>query len=219
MMSVNNYPEPTEPQQGLVALFPTPILIVRGALSASEVESARTYVTQSAREINGSSPNLYHTEISTEDMPDCFKAVEAAVLPHVSALLGVLFGQPLDCQISGMWGNLARPGSYQRRHNHANSIISGIVYLTDASESEATNFHKPRSDTSFSLDCSSNGRIQNPFSASTWSLGVVYQGDAVLFPSYLTHDVPLVTSRERITVAFNALPKELNCSGYVIRLS
>lgn len=207
----------TQPKQRTVSLFPTPLLVVQKLLTIAEIESARSYIYASACHQNNSSENLRHTEIFFEDLPQSFRSIKAALLPQVEIFACMLLGQKLKWSINGMWGNLGISGASQIRHNHANSIVSGIIYLTEEDQSGTTRFHRPQCDLSFSLENSNDDVTRNVFNASTWFLESVSPGDAILFPSFLTHHVPKVAGTDRLTVSFNAVPHQLDCSGYVIR--
>ncbi|CAO4140870.1 putative 2OG-Fe(II) oxygenase [Methylorubrum aminovorans] len=207
----------SQPDTQVIALFPTPIMVAKGILTPDEIEATKVYIYSSARQQNGRSSNLLHTDILYGALPPCFDLINTRVMPMMEQFASLLLGEQLQWHINGMWGNLGRPGASQPPHNHSNSMISGIIYLTTEDQSGTTRFHKPQTDLHFSLSHNNISAQPNVFNASTWFLGSVDPGDAVLFPSFLTHHVPEVIGKERITVAFNAIPEKIDCSGYVIR--
>jgi uncharacterized protein (TIGR02466 family) len=204
-------------KQRVVSLFPTPVLVIEQLLAVDEVEAAREYIYSAACEANGDSPYLRHTSIFSGTLPPSFQPIQAALLPQVALLSGIMLGQALKWRISGMWGNIGREGAVQQSHNHANSIISGIVYLTGEGPTGMTRFYRPRCSLGPSFENRNSEVSNNVFNAVAWHLESVKPGDAILFPSHLMHEVPKIVGHDRLTVAFNALPHELNCSGYIVR--
>jgi uncharacterized protein (TIGR02466 family) len=104
-------------------------------------------------------------------------------------------------------------------HNHANSFISGVVYLTPTHPASQTVFMKSPGGSEFSFKNDHPGTIPNEYCADKWLSPAPEPGDLVLFPSYLMHAVPPNQGERRITLSFNAIPTQLNSWDYVIRFS
>ena len=104
-------------------------------------------------------------------------------------------------------------------HNHANSFVSGVIYLTPTHDSARTVFMKSPGGTDFIFRNDHAGVTPNAFSADKWVSPTVEPGDAVLFPSYLMHAVPPNAGERRITLAFNAIPVRLDSWGYTVGFS
>ena len=107
-------------------------------------------------------------------------------------------------------------------HNHANSFISGVVYLTPTHPDARTVFMKPPGGTDFSFKNDHAGVTTGPYNADKWISMPPEPGDVVLFPSYLLHAVPPNPGERRITLAFNAIPtapRFLGLQDLVQRLS
>ena len=104
-------------------------------------------------------------------------------------------------------------------HNHANSFISGVVYLTPTHPGSQTVFMKSPGGTDFLFRNDHAGMTPGEFSADKWVSPAPLPGDMVLFPSYLMHAVPPNQGERRITLSFNAIPSRLDSWGYVIRFS
>ena len=100
-------------------------------------------------------------------------------------------------EISLMWGTATPKGGSVHRHYHPNSILSGVYYPQNIEYTEIR-FYSPHRPTILPKI-----RYKNVYS----SVSMEYkpqQGDVVLFPSDLDHDVPINTSDEvRYSVAFN----------------
>ena len=104
-------------------------------------------------------------------------------------------------------------------HNHANSFISGVVYLTPTDPSSQTVFMKSPGGSEFMFRNDHQQMTPGQFSADKWLSPRPDPGDLVLFPSYLMHAVPPNQGERRITLALNAIPAQLNSWGYSIRFS
>ena len=99
-------------------------------LQAELVAGLVAHFAANADRANDSSPNLVHTAmLRPSDSP---LLVEAATLitPLLSDFGALLFGERMGWSLKEMWVNVLDTGGRQAMHNHANSFISGVVYLT-----------------------------------------------------------------------------------------
>lgn len=199
-------------------LFPTPVTLFGGMLDADYVEHLKAAIDAEEKWPNAGCAELVHTRVYAADRPACYDRLVECVLPRLAYFGSLIFGQELRWSITGIWGNVATRGAHQPRHNHANSIVSGVVYLTDVEAGACTAFHRNAGGDSFSLRNQNENVRYNAYNGASWAPGAISRGDMMLFPSYLLHEVPRVETDRRLTVAFNAVPNELNYSGYVIRL-
>jgi hypothetical protein len=203
----------------VTGLFPIPFMRARqvlgGALVAGLVEHFSGLVGQQ----NSSSRNLSHTELlKPGDSPLLVDtaALLAPLLPEFGALL---FGEKLGWSLKEMWVNVLDTGGRQAMHNHANSFISGVVYLTRSHDESRTVFMKSPGGTEFAFRNDHAGVATNSYNADKWISPPADPGDVVLFPSYLMHAVPMNPGERRITLAFNAIPTHLDSWGYRVSFS
>jgi hypothetical protein len=200
-------------------LFPTPFMRARGALGSALVAGLVEHFVGRATRDNSSSSNLAHTEmLKPSESP---LLVDAARL--ITPLLGEfgvhLFGERLGWSLKEMWVNVLDHGGRQAMHNHANSFISGVVYLTPCHPGSQTVFMKSPGGSDFLFKNDHQGMTPNEFCADKWVSPAPEPGDMVLFPSYLMHAVPPNQGERRITLSFNAIPTQLNSWDYLIRFS
>jgi uncharacterized protein (TIGR02466 family) len=200
-------------------IFPTPFMRARGALAAPMVARLVEYFTAQATRDNNSSPNLTHTDMLRPSESPLLAEVAVLVTPKLVAFGEHLFGERLRWSLTEMWVNVLDTGGRQAMHNHANSFISGIVYLTPTHPSSQTVFMKSPGGTDFMFKNDHKATKPSEFSADKWISPAPQPGDLVLFPSYLMHAVPPNQGDRRITLSFNAIPAQLNSWGYVIRFS
>jgi uncharacterized protein (TIGR02466 family) len=147
--------------------------------------------------------------------------VDAAKLitPVLADFGALLFGERLGWSLKEMWVNVLDTGGRQAMHNHANSFISGVVYLTPTHPDSRTVFMKSPGGTDFSFKNDHAGVVTGPYNADKWISPLPQPGDVALFPSYLMHAVPPNPGERRITLAFNAIPTALDSWGYRIAFS
>jgi uncharacterized protein (TIGR02466 family) len=132
-------------------------------------------------------------------------------LVHFGSLL---FGEDLAWHIKEMWINRLEAGGFQTVHSHANSFISGVIYLTESDPSARTTFYRSMGGRDFAFANEHKGARMGPFNAPKWAVPATMPGDMVLFPSYLLHEVPKNQGEARMTVAFNAVPDRLRSWDY-----
>lgn len=198
-------------------IFPTPFMRARQVLPARLVSALVAHFLERATRDNNSSNNLQHTEmLKPVDSPLLAEAAEL-VLPKLSEFGTHLFGERLRWGLKEMWVNVLDEGGRQAMHNHANSFISGVVYLTPTHPGSRTVFMKSPGGHDFAFKNEHEGISPTQFSADKWVSPEPSPGDMVLFPSYLMHAVPPNQGERRITLSFNAIPAQLDSWGYVIR--
>jgi uncharacterized protein (TIGR02466 family) len=116
-----------------------------------------------------------------------------------------------------MWVNVLDTGGLQAPHTHANSFVSGVVYLTPTHAESQTVFMKASGGTEFLFKNEGAHVTPGPFNVNRWIGPAPAAGDLVLFPSYVMHAVPPNQGARRITLSFNAIPGGLNSWGYAIK--
>jgi hypothetical protein len=205
--------------QEVIPLFPIPFMRVTGALPASLVNGLVGHFSNVADRTNNSSINLSHTAMLRPG--DSTLLVEAAALitPHLADFGVLLFGERKGWSLKEMWVNVLDTGGRQAMHNHANSFISGVVYLTHTHRDSQTVFMKSPGGTDFAFKNDHADVVSGAYNADKWISPAPAPGDMVLFPSYLMHAVPPNQGGRRITMAFNAIPGALDSWGYRIAFS
>jgi len=197
-------------------LFPTPVVRIAGALDRSLVDALVAHFTAQAVHDNNASQNLSHTAMLGPADSPLFGQAAALLTPRLSGFGALLFGEQLGWSIKEMWVNFLDTGGRQAMHNHANSFISGVVYLTPTHPDARTVFMKSPGGQDYSFRNDNAGVAQGPYNADKWISPQPQPGDLMLFPSYLLHAVPPNPGERRITMAFNAIPTRLDSWGYRI---
>lgn len=198
-------------------LFPTPFLRARKALGPELVAGLIDRFAARATRDNSSSPKLAHTQMLEPGDSPLLLEVASIVTTKLVELGVQLFGERLPWGLKEVWLNVLDTGGRQAMHNHANSFISGVVYLTPTHPSSQTVFMKAPGGTDFLFRNDHEGMTPNEFCADKWVSPAPDPGDLVLFPSYLMHAVPPNQGERRITLSFNAIPAQLKSWDYRIR--
>jgi len=197
-------------------LFPTPFMRAPGTLPPPLVDGLIRHFTGLATRDNNSSSNLSHTEMLRPSDSPLFAEAAALVAPKLVDFGVHLFGERLGWLLKEMWVNVLDTGGRQAMHNHANSFVSGVVYLTPTHPGSQTVFMKSPGGTDFLFKNDHAGITPGQFSADKWISPAPQPGDLILFPSYVLHAVPPNQGKRRITLSFNAIPAQLDSWGYVI---
>ena len=203
----------------VIALFPTPFLRARGALPAGLAAALVAHFSAHAVRDNNASPQLSHTAMLKPGDSPLLVETAALLTPKLADFGVLLFGERLGWSIKEMWVNVLDTGGRQALHNHANSFISGVVYLTPSHPDAQTVFMKSPGGTDFSFRNDHAGMAPSAYSADKWISPAPEPGDCVLFPSYLMHAVPPNPGPRRISLSFNAIPTRLDSWGYAVSFS
>lgn len=200
-------------------LFPTPLMRVPGALDDALVRALVAHFSGQAVRENNSSSQLSHTAMLKPSESPLFVQAAALITPKLAEFGALMFGEQLGWALKEMWVNVLDTGGRQAMHNHANSFISGVVYLTPTHPASQTVFMKSPGGHDFAFKNDHAGTTPGPYSADKWISPAPEPGDLVLFPSYLMHAVPPNPGERRITMAFNAIPSRLDSWGYAVSFS
>lgn len=201
----------------IIGMFPTPILIGRQAIPFDLVQALIAQYQATQTDPNVRDARLGHTPVADPRSHENYVAVLRHVAPLVRAYGKALLGEELGWAIKEIWINRMETGGAQKMHNHANSFVSGVIYLTDCHPSAATVFHRHVGQNTFFLENQNPRCTVGPFNSPIFTMPPVAPGDLVLFPSYIMHEVPPNQGAPRMTAAFNALPERLDSWGYELR--
>ena len=200
-------------------LFPIPLLRSRGVFDPPTVAALASEIQSKFTQRNDRSDRLSHTEIVRPDVSPLYRKVADLAGEKIAEFGTLLFGDRLRWHVKEMWTNVLEPGGSQSLHAHANSFVSGIIYLTPSHRSSHTVFVRNPGGTEFSFRHNTRTAQIGPFNAGKYVTPDIEPGDMVLFPSYLLHEVPRNQGAQRITMAFNAIPERLDSWGYTIGLT
>jgi uncharacterized protein (TIGR02466 family) len=206
-------------QHELIGIFPTPVMRAPATLGKSLVAGLVEHFTRLATRDNNSSAKLSHTQMLQPGDSPLLIEVASLLTPRLMEFGTALLGERMGWSVKEMWVNVLDTGGHQAMHNHANSFISGVIYLTPTHPGSQTVFMKSPGGTDFKFKNDHAGVTPNQFNADKWISPAPQPGDVILFPSYLMHAVPHNQGEQRITLAFNAIPERVDSWGYLVRFS
>ena len=104
--------------------------------------------------------------------------------------------------ITQSWLNYTETNQFHHKHEHPNSLVSGVFYIDCVDEDKITFFKKDYYSTiTFTV------KTYNEFNSTSWWFPVK-TGDIILFPSSLTHMVETKQgTNTRTSLAFNVFVK------------
>jgi uncharacterized protein (TIGR02466 family) len=200
----------------LFGLFAIPFLRSKGALPRRLVDDLVGHFADRTVHSNDSSDHLSHTQMLRPSDSPLFVEAARLITPRLADFGAQLFGEKLGWALKEMWVNVLETGGRQAMHNHANSFVSGVVYLTKTHPDSRTVFMKSPGGTDWIFRNDHARVAATEYSADKWVSPDPEPGDLVLFPSYLMHAVPPNRGDRRVSLAFNAIPSRLDSWGYAI---
>lgn len=105
--------------------------------------------------------------------------------------------------ITQSWLNVNPPGSSHHRHNHSNSLISGVYYIDTTPEDNIMFISQNHQTVTNNPTIQINVSEYTMANSNSWQLPVK-NNDIVFFPSTTLHEVADNTgNKDRISLAFN----------------
>ena len=123
---------------------------------------------------------------------DCFNT-------YASNVLRIKENVSLD--VTQSWANFTQKGQYHHKHNHSNSVLSGVFYVKADETMDKIMFFKEGYD-----QIKLEPQDFNIHNSDSWFFNVKSNQFAV-FPSSLTHMVPATETEERVSISCNTFPK------------
>ena len=105
--------------------------------------------------------------------------------------------------ITQSWLNYTETNQYHHKHEHPNSLVSGVFYINCNEKFDKINFYKKDNYSTIKLET----KEWNLWNSESWWF-TVKTGDVIMFPSSLTHMVETKQGNNtRISLAFNVFVK------------
>ena len=178
-------------------LFPTPVGMIDLDRSLSKKELS-FILKQDKRPNMGNKTSINYTLLKSAPLTSLRSWLEDQVQEFFKITVNPK--QDVSLKITQSWANYSEPGQFHHKHEHPNSFISGIFYVQTNLSDKVYFFNDKYQQIKFTPE---NWNIWN--SESWWYEAVA--GRLILFPSSLTHMVPLVEGDQtRISISFNTFP-------------
>ncbi len=186
----------------IVALFPTLVSLVAYERAAEFNPRARARLEDLERQGTGSlKDGQWQSGHELHEDP-VFKELADFVQGAVAARFEALRYRPATLAITGLWGNVNRPGYQHMAHAHSNNFISGVYYVTAPENAGGIVFQDPRLQNKVLVPAIAEITDINSTAIRLPSV----EGQMILFPSWLEHFTETNRSQvPRISIAFNLM--------------
>jgi uncharacterized protein (TIGR02466 family) len=182
-------------------LFPTPVMFsgigrefTKKELAYIESHSSATYPNEG----NDTSNNTYI--LNEPEMADLNKIVTEWLNEYLKRVYKPKY--PAEAFLTQSWLNWTKKGGFHHKHQHPNSFISGVLYISTDSTKDSITFY-----TSDYKQLQLHSDTPDIMNSNSWGFGVK-TGGIIIFPSSLIHRVKDVIADDvRISLAFNSFIK------------
>ena len=179
-------------------IFPTPIMHTE--LGRNFTERELIFFEKHSHLINRNVGNVVSSNsqiLDEPEMEDLKKFVTNYLEEYIERVYNPKFSTEIF--ITQSWINWTKKGEYHHKHDHPNSLISGVFYLSADSSKDTITFWRAGY-----KQLQIEPKVYDVFNSDSWWFKVK-TGDMVMFPSSLTHSVnEVVTENVRVSLAFNS---------------
>ena len=137
--------------------------------------------------------------LNKHELIDLKKSIIDSVRSYIHSIVKV----SEDCrfELTTSWANKHSTSDFSQEHNHVNSLISGILFISIPEDSGNNVFYNPNPNLGLSLEF--NYTDFNQYNSNKIEMKPT-AGDLLIFPSSLKHSVTKNKSNDdRYTIAFN----------------
>ena len=191
----------------LLQLFPIPVMICPYPLDYSkELEWIRNCETRKENKGGDGSAGYTHYNRQSDDTfvldkPE-LSNIRAFIEAKLHKFVTEIMASTDKLVITQSWLNKNKKGESHHEHVHPNSMVSGVWYPQIHEQLPPIQFRSRNQ-----RDVALSTEKYNTFNSATFMLPMK-RGELILFPSNLTHSVPVNKfEEERISLSFNSWPK------------
>ena len=182
-------------------LFPTPVMF--NDISRDFTKKELTFINSHSKATNRNVGNTVSNNsyiLEEPEMKDLKKFITEQLNEYVKRVYKPKF--PAKAFVTQSWLNWTKKGEFHHKHEHPNSFISGVLYISTDSTKGKITFHKSEY-RQLQLDTDTF----DVMNSDSWWFNVK-TGGIVMFPSSLTHHVEDVLADDvRVSLAFNSFIK------------
>jgi len=183
------------------AIFPTPIYISK--LNRELTNKELSFINKTKFDCNKNEGNITSNDnyiLNNKLFKDLKTDLDLRVKDYFQKIIS-----PTDAitpYITQSWLNYTETNQYQHKHQHPNSLVSGVFYINCDDKFDKIKFFNDKYQT-----IKPEIKDWNIWNSETWWFSVK-TGDIILFPSSLTHMVETKQGdNTRISLAFNIFIK------------
>ena len=194
----------THMEPGTRGIFPVPVYTARrdSNLDSAEKKDIKDIIEE------GNYPNVSNsTSNNSYIFDDKLKKLKEFCEQHIKIYAKEVINpkQELDFYITQSWLNVNKPGESHHLHNHPNSIISGVFYIS-TEEDDKIHFYDPAETLKDRIEI--QPKEYNIWNSANWSIPAE-TNDLLLFPAWLEHSVKPneKATKDRLSISFNVFAK------------
>ena len=183
-------------------LFPEPLYFskLERVLTKKELKT----IAQYKKKTNSNEGNITSSEnyvLENKAFNNLKKDLHTKVMDYFDKVMCT--DNPITPYITQSWINYTKSDQYHHKHNHSNSLISGIFYISADKEVDSVTFHRAFLEDGIKL----NTTKYNTFNSTSCTFPVE-TGNILLFRSSLVHGVGKKKGNNiRISLSFNVFFK------------
>jgi uncharacterized protein (TIGR02466 family) len=189
-------------ESNIHGIFPTPIYISK--LDRSLTEEELLFVNQIKSDVYKNEGNVTSNDnyiLNNEAFKNLKEELDLRVQDYFTKIVSP--ANDITPYITQSWLNYTETNQFHHKHQHPNSLVSGVFYINCDEKFDKIKFYK----NDIYQTIKPQIKDWNLWNSETWWFSV-NTGDVILFPSSLTH---MVETKEgdntRISLAFNVFIK------------
>ena len=197
--------EPTRAITNTMLLFGTPVFAFD---KYSDVNYTHNTVSEQEKMIKNHGGNFSSEETNILEL-NSYQLIKDRIVEGLNEYINDVLHieKKHEFYITQSWLNVNPPGSSHHRHNHSNSLISGVYYIDTVPDDSimfiSQNTQTVTSNPTIKIDVSEYTMANS----NSWQLPVK-NNDIIFFPSTTLHEVVDNNSdKNRISLAFNCFVK------------
>lgn len=185
-------------------IFPTPVYMTNIDREFTKKELDFVY-SQKKHTVNndGNTSTIDNYILNRKELKNIKKLINIACQDYLDKI--ICPSNNLQLYVTQSWLNFTEPNQFHHRHEHPNSVISGVLYLDTDKNNDTIKFFNPIKYQQLLPEVNSDK--YNFYNSSSWWFPVE-SGQLIMFPSSTTHQVDNKKgSNTRISLAFNTFYK------------
>ena len=185
-------------------LFPTPVYMTNMDRPFTKqelnfVENEKKHTTKN----DGNTSSIDNYILNRKELKNIKKIIDNACEDYLQKI--ICPKQNLKLYVTQSWLNYTEPQQFHHKHEHPNSIISGVLYFDSDKNNDTIKFFHHRTYQQIFADVEENKF--NLWNSTSWWFPVE-TGQLIMFPSSTTHQVDTKKGNNtRISLAFNTFYK------------
>ena len=184
-------------------IFPTPVYLTK--IDREYTKEELNFVKEQKKHCKKNAGNIYTKDSYILNRKE-FKNIKKFLIKHCKNYLNTVIcpKNNLELYITQSWLNYTEADQYHHKHEHPNSIVSGVLYFDSDIEKDKILFSKPDYQ---QIKPKIDNTKFNLWNSETWFFPVE-TGRLIMFPSSTIHQVEIKKGKNtRISLAFNTFYK------------